>query len=68
MISGKEATDFAIKVGFQKTSLRTNRSDEEHLNWIRNGRKPNYWKNGFKKIEGHDTIGSIIINKIRYCY
>lgn len=41
---GAQADLFAEKVGFPKESLRTPESDNIWNSWIRNGRKPNYWK------------------------
>ena len=63
MIVGRDATNFALRVGFNKTNLRTERSDEIWRNWVRNGRKPNFWKNSnSNKYIGHDTIGQVAID------
>jgi N4-(beta-N-acetylglucosaminyl)-L-asparaginase len=63
MIVGNEASDFAIKMGFARSSLRTEESDRLHQNWLRGGRNPNYWRVNASDSVGHDTISQIAIDK-----
>jgi N4-(beta-N-acetylglucosaminyl)-L-asparaginase len=68
MIVGRDATNFALKVGFNKTNLRTERSEGIWQNWLRNGRKPNFWKENQSPKDpliGHDTIGQVALDSFK---
>ena len=67
---GDDATSFAVKAGFQTTSLSTARSAEIWADWMRSGQTPNFWKsdgckddadcaNSEHEVVGHDTIGMV---------
>ncbi len=43
MLSGDLATDFAIQMGFQETSLQSNVSREMHQLWLERDCQPNFW-------------------------
>lgn len=40
---GNLATEFAVQMGFERTSLASNFSVEAHQNWKENNCQPNYW-------------------------
>lgn len=44
LLSGKLATQFAIKMGFPEESLQTPESKDMWLKWISNKCQPNFWK------------------------
>jgi N4-(beta-N-acetylglucosaminyl)-L-asparaginase len=46
LLVGEDATNFALKMGFEKQDLHTNKSREEYQQWEENNCQPNYWKPG----------------------
>lgn len=45
LLVGELATQFAVSMGFQKTSLTTNYSNQMWQDWKNNNCQPNFWKN-----------------------
>nr|XP_012235186.1 PREDICTED: putative N(4)-(beta-N-acetylglucosaminyl)-L-asparaginase GL17147 [Linepithema humile] len=45
LLGGDLATDFAVKMKFQKESLQTNESKQMWTEWKANNCQPNFWKN-----------------------
>ncbi|XP_055386252.1 N(4)-(Beta-N-acetylglucosaminyl)-L-asparaginase [Condylostylus longicornis] len=45
LLSGSQATDFAVSMGFQKESLSTNQSKKMWENWRNSNCQPNFWRN-----------------------
>jgi len=45
LLVGDQATEFAIKMGFQKQSLSTSYNEEVINNWKNRNCQPNYWQN-----------------------
>jgi len=69
LLVGFDATAFAVKMGFEISNLRTERTNSQWEQWSENGRQPNYWKHhkhiNYKSSnlnKGHDTIGMITID------
>ena len=45
LLVGEGATEFAVQMGFAKQSLETDKSDNQHDNWLKNSCQPNYYTN-----------------------
>ncbi|MGB5369264.1 MAG: N(4)-(beta-N-acetylglucosaminyl)-L-asparaginase [Flavobacteriaceae bacterium] len=58
MLAGKGAEQFAYEMGFQKTSLLTEKSKQEWLDW----KKTSLYQ-PIINIENHDTIGMLAIDR-----
>jgi N4-(beta-N-acetylglucosaminyl)-L-asparaginase len=58
MLAGKGAEQFAYEMGFQKTSLLTEKSKQEWLEW----KKTSLYQ-PIINIENHDTIGMLAIDR-----
>jgi N4-(beta-N-acetylglucosaminyl)-L-asparaginase len=51
-IVGNQATEFALKMGFQKHSLKTELSTKMHQDWLKANCQPNFWKaSNISKVE-----------------
>ncbi|TKR94634.1 hypothetical protein L596_008896 [Steinernema carpocapsae] len=45
MLVGESATQFAIQMGFNETTLKTPESEKKFMDWVENFCQPNFWKN-----------------------
>lgn len=45
LLVGDQATEFAVKMGFKKEEISSERSKERIKNWINGNCQPNYWMN-----------------------
>lgn len=43
MLVGDQATEFAVQMGYEKESLRTNYSQQVWQNWKNSSCQPNFW-------------------------
>ncbi|KAK0424952.1 hypothetical protein QR680_008940 [Steinernema hermaphroditum] len=45
MLVGESATQFALQMGFNETTLKTAESEKKFIDWVENFCQPNFWKN-----------------------
>lgn len=50
ILAGELASEFAVEVGFESESLSSDYSQELHREWVRNGCKPNFWKDDVREM------------------
>ncbi len=67
LLVGDDATRFAVKMGFNETSLTNAASLKAWEEWSSKGEKSDAWqperRGSGKKPEGHDTVGSMAIDQ-----
>lgn len=55
LLVGEDATRFAVKMGFKEEDLLTDKAKTIWENWVKGGKKGNFWN--------HDTIGMVAVDK-----